>query len=73
MDWEALEASGPGRAALMDDLRKLALSHALLDELGVPRTSDAGEPLSLFGRIVALRTGRFDPRKLRMPRPPPEE
>ncbi len=67
MNWEALEASAPDRAALTDDLRKLALAHAMLDEMGVPRTGDGGERLSLFGRIVALRAGRFDPRKLRMP------
>ncbi len=73
VNWEALEASAPDRAALTDDLRKLALAHVLLDELGVPRKSDDGDQLSLLGRIVALRTGRFDPRKLRVPARPAEK
>jgi hypothetical protein len=62
-----MEASGPERAALTDDLRKMALAHAALDELAVPRFSDSSERLSLFGRIMALRAGRFDPRRLRIP------
>ena len=60
-------AAGPERAALTDDLRRMALAHAALDELGVPRLGEGTQRLSLFGRILALRAGRFDPRRLRIP------
>lgn len=52
-----------------DDLRGLELAHAALDEIGVPRTSDRGR-LTLFGRIEALRAGRFDAARLSRPRAP---
>lgn len=52
------------REALSDDLRVLDFAHSSLDELGVPRTNGAGQRLTLFGRIEALRAGRFDPARL---------
>ncbi len=52
-----------------EDERALELAHAALDELGVPRTSDKGT-LTLFGRIEALRAGRFDADRLSRPQEP---
>ncbi len=57
------------RSALADDLRAIALAHAALDEIGVPRTNDDGARLTLLGRIEALRAGRFDPATLSPPVP----
>jgi hypothetical protein len=54
------------RAALTADLRAIALAHLSLDEIGVPREID-GRRLNLFGRIEALRAGKFDPDKLTVP------
>jgi hypothetical protein len=57
------EATVAERTALSDDLRMLAFAHASLDELGVPRWND-GRRLTLFGRIEALRAGKYDPERL---------
>jgi hypothetical protein len=54
------------RVALTADLRAIALAHGALDEIGVPRESD-GRRLTLFGRIEALRAGKFDAAKLTLP------
>ncbi len=51
-------------AALAADLRGVALAHAALDELGVPRLDDRQNRLTLLGRLEALRAGRFDPARL---------
>lgn len=61
------------RAALTADLRAMAFAHAALDEIGVPRAND-GRRLSLFGRIEALRAGKYDPARLSAPAsaPPPQ-
>ena len=48
----------------------MAIAHASLDELGVPRSTDTGKRLTLFGRIEALRSGQFDPTRLSHPAPP---
>ncbi len=58
-------------ATTAEDPRAIELAHAALDELGVPRTSDRGR-LTLFGRIEALRAGRFDQARLSRPRPSPQ-
>jgi rubrerythrin len=54
-----------------EDPRVIEFAHAALDELGVPRASDRGR-LTLFGRIEALRAGRFDQARLSPPRPAPK-
>lgn len=66
MTWERTQDPAADRAALSADLQRLALAHRALDELGVPRASD-GERLSLFGRIEALRAGKYDPTRLSPP------
>jgi len=53
-----------------EDPRALELAHASLDELGVPRTGEGGR-LTLFGRIEALRAGKYDPGRLSAPSPAP--
>ncbi len=54
-----------------EDPRAIELAHAALDELGVPRSSDRGR-LTIFGRIEALRAGRFDQGRLSRPRAAPQ-
>jgi len=54
--------------APVEDRRALELAHASLDELGVPRTGEGGR-LTLFGRIEALRAGKYDPARLSAPAP----
>jgi hypothetical protein len=44
----------------------IALAHAALDELGVPRACEEGR-LTLFGRIIALRAGKYDGARLPVP------
>jgi rubrerythrin len=58
---------GTVESTAMESPRALALAHAALDELGVPRTSERGR-LTLFGRIEALRAGQFDQARLSRPR-----
>jgi rubrerythrin len=59
-----MPASTTNREALSDDLRVLDFAHSSLDEIGVPRANGDGQRLTLFGRIEALRAGRFDPARL---------
>ncbi|HET6411713.1 MAG TPA: hypothetical protein VFG53_06605 [Anaeromyxobacter sp.] len=56
--------------APVEDPRALELAHASLDELGVPRTGEGGR-LTLFGRIEALRAGKYDPARISAPTPTP--
>ena len=58
--------------ALSVDLSRIDLAHRALDELGVPRTSNGGH-LTIFGRIEALRAGKFDPQRLTIPAAPETE
>ncbi len=53
--------------AQQDDLRGLDLAHAALDELGVPRADERGNRFTLFGRIEALRAGKFDQGRISRP------
>lgn len=67
MGRDTLTASPQEQARLGDDLRAMALAHAALDEIGVPRSTDTGQRLTLFGRIEALRAGKYDPERLTVP------
>lgn len=69
MRHEPSQDDGTERAALTADLRAISFAHAALDEIGVPREVD-GRRLSLFGRIEALRAGKFDSTKLALPANP---
>jgi hypothetical protein len=51
------------RGLSVDDKRALECAHAALDELEVPRNSERGR-LTIFGRIEALRAGKFNPERL---------
>ncbi len=61
-----MAADDGGRGISIDDRRALECAHAALDELGVPRASDGGR-LTIFGRVEALRAGKFDPGRLSRP------
>lgn len=56
-------AEDTARGLSVDDQRALECAHAALDELGVPRASERGR-LTIFGRIEALRAGKFNPERL---------
>ena len=50
-----------------EDPRGIALAHAALDGLGVPRSDDRGHRLTLFGRIEQLRAGKCDLSRITRP------